>query len=211
MTRSFGDWNRPSWVDGLLARRLLATALTALAAVLFIRGDPNSERTNVVVAACDLPPGHLVTAEDVVSVARESGTLPDGSVTDMSGLVGATMTGAMRAGEVFTDLRVLGPRLAAVATGASDARIVPIRLADTAVAEILRAGDRVDIVGGEEQSGPTTRPARTLATDAAVVLVSTPGERHATPERVVLIAMDAEHATTVAAASLRTALTVVFH
>jgi Flp pilus assembly protein CpaB len=211
MTRSFADWNRPPWADALLARRLLATALTALAAVLFLRGDPGSERARVVVAGRDLPPGHMLEADDLRSATHESGTLPDGAVTDMSTLLGATMTGAMRAGEVFTDLRIVGPRLASVATGARDARIVPIRLADTAVAEILRAGDRVDVVGGEEQNGPVARPARTLATDAAVVLVSSPSDRRGTAERVVLVAMDAEHATTVAAASLRTALTVVFH
>ncbi|MFD0366157.1 SAF domain-containing protein [Nocardia sp. GCM10030253] len=234
MTRSLGDlgrggalrfalWNRPPWADSLLARRLLAAILTALAAALFIRGDPGAERTQIVIAGRDLPPGHLIQADDLRSAARESDALPAGIVTDMSSLVGATLTAAMRTGEVFTDLRTVGPRLAAVATGGRDARIVPIRLADTAVAEILRAGDRVDVVGAEEQpplatacrsietACPTARPARTLATDAAVVLVSGPGDRRGSPERIVLVAMDAEHATTVAGASLRTALTVIFH
>ncbi|WP_433731384.1 SAF domain-containing protein [Nocardia sp. CA-129566] len=203
--------NRPPWADGLLARRLLAAALTALAVILLLRGDPGSERTDVVVAGRDLPPGHLLEAADLRSTPHESGTLPAGAVDDMAILVGATLTAAMRTGEVFTDLRIVGPRLAAVATGAADARIVPIRLADTAVAEILRAGDRVDVVAAEEQNPQSSRPARLLALDAAVVLVSSPGDRRGTPERVVLVAMDAEHATAVAAASLRTALTVVFH
>ncbi|WP_406233322.1 SAF domain-containing protein [Nocardia sp. NBC_01009] len=222
MTRSLGDlgrdsalrfalWNRPPWADGLLVRRLLAVVLTALAAALFIRGDPGAERTRIVVAGRDLPPGHLIQADDLRSAARESGALPTGVVTDSTTLVGATLTAAMRTGEIFTDLRIVGPRLAAVATGGRDARIVPIRLADTAVAEILRAGDRVDVVGAEEQTGSAARPARTLATDAAVVLVSGPGDRRGSQERIVLVAMDAERATTVAAASLRTALTVVFH
>ncbi|WP_433758889.1 SAF domain-containing protein [Nocardia sp. CA-135398] len=221
-TRSFADlgrgdtlrsaiWNRPPWADALLARRLLAAALTALAIVLFLRGDPGSARAEVVVAGRDLPPGHLLEATDLRSTHLESGALPAGAVDDIAVLVGATLTGAMRTGEVFTDLRIVGPRLAAVATGAGDARIVPIRLADTAVAEILRAGDRVDVIGAEEQGGPGTRPARLLAINAAVVLVSGPGDRRGAPERVVLVAMDAEHATAVAAASLRTALTVVFH
>ncbi|WP_062986504.1 SAF domain-containing protein [Nocardia anaemiae] len=221
-TRSFGDlgrgdalrsalWNRPPWADALLARRLLAAALAALAIILFLRGDPSSARAQVVVAGRDLPPGHLLEATDLRSTHLESAALPAGAVDDTAVLVGATLTGAMRTGEVFTDLRIVGPRLAAVATGADNARIVPIRLADTAVAEILRAGDRVDVIGAEEQSGPGTRPARLLAINAAVVLVSGPGDRRGAPERVVLVAMDAEHATAVAAASLRTALTVVFH
>lgn len=204
----FAVWHRPHWADSLLLRRLLAVGLVFLAAVLFLRGDPAAERTPVVVAGHDLAPGHVLEASDLRSAPRESTALPDGVVRDSAEVIGATLTGAMRTGEVFTDIRVVGPRLAAVATGARDARIVPIRPADTAVAEILRAGDRVDVVGGEEQG---SRPARTLATDAAVVLVSGPGDGRAMKERVVLVAMDAEHATVVAAASLHTALTVVFH
>ncbi|WP_194815919.1 SAF domain-containing protein [Nocardia sp. XZ_19_385] len=200
--------NRPPWADLLLVRRLLAAALTVLAAVLFLRGDPDTHPAQVVVADHDLPPGRLLAAGDLRTAPRESGSLPSGAVRDAGELVGATLTGAMRAGEVFTDLRIVGPRLAAVAAGAPDARIVPIRLADNAVAEILRAGDRVDVVGAEDGSD---RPARTLARDAAVVLVSRPADRRGQPEPVVLVAMDATHATAVAAASLRTALTVVFH
>ncbi|MEV6388779.1 SAF domain-containing protein [Nocardia xishanensis] len=203
--------NRPPWADGLLARRVLAAALTLLAIVLFARGNPGAARAEVVVAGRDLPPGAVLEPDDLKSVPLESGTLPVGAVRDPAALHGATTTGAMRAGEVFTDLRVVGPRLAQVAAGAPDARIVPIRLADSAVTEILRAGDRVDVIGGDEQQGPSARPARTLASDAAVVLVSQPGERRDAADRVVLIAMDSERATVVAAASLHTALTVVFH
>ncbi|MEU7631519.1 SAF domain-containing protein [Nocardia sp. NPDC049220] len=204
-------WQRPPWADAVLGRRLLAAAFAVLAAFLFFRGDPGAERTTIVLADRDLAPGHLLAAGDLRSAPREAGTLPAGVVADPAALVGATLTGAMREGEVFTDLRVVGPRLAAAASGTRDARIVPIRLADTAVAEILRAGDRVDVVGAEETAGPGTRPARTLATDAAVILVAGPGDGRGDAERIVLVAMDAERATAVAVASLRTALTVVFH
>lgn len=220
MSRVFADlgrgsalltsWHRPPWLDGLLMRRIVAAALTLLAAVLFIRGDPAAERADVVVAARDLAPGQLLQPSDLRRAPRESGTLPAGVLREAAPLIGATLTGAMRTGEIFTDLRVIGPRLAAAATGLRDARIVPIRLADSAVAEIVRAGDRVDVIGAEERSG--ARPARTLASDAAVVLVSAGESRgRGDTERVVLAAMDAEHATIVAAASLYTALTVVFH
>ncbi|GAA5043444.1 SAF domain-containing protein [Nocardia callitridis] len=222
MTRTFADlgrgtslrfsaWNRPAWADNLLARRVLAGALVAVAAVLTLRGDPDAAQTPVLVAAHDLAPGHPLTAEDVRSTPHGSTTLPANVFTDATTLVGATAAGAMRAGEVFTDLRVVGPRLAAAAAGTEDARIVPIRLADNAVADILRQGDRVDVIGAEEQQGLQSRPGRTLATDAAVILVSGAETGGRAQERVVLVAMDAGHAASVAAASLRTALTVVFH
>lgn len=196
-------WNRPHWADATLARRVLAAALVLAAAVLLVRGDPDSARVEVVVASRDLPPGISLTAEDLSSTTHEAGSLPSGVVHDPAVVLGATLTGAMASGEVFTDLRIVGPRLAEVATGSPEARIVPIRLADTAVAGILRAGDRVDVVGAEER-------ARTLATDAAVVLIAGSDERERNGP-VVLVAMDAEHAVAVAAASLHTALTVVFH
>ncbi|MGW5451768.1 SAF domain-containing protein [Nocardia sp. NPDC003979] len=219
MTRSLADlgrgssWrfalgNRPAWADALLARRIVAAALAVVAVVLFVRGDPGGARQPVVVAAHDLSPGRVLTAEDVRVDQHETRTLPTGFATDTTPLLGATLTGAMRAGETFTDLRVVGPRLAAAAAGTEDARIVPIRLADSAVAEVLRAGDRVDVVGVED-TGDSAARARTLATDAAVVLVTASADRRA--ERVVLVALATEHATTVAGASLRTALTVVFH
>ncbi|MFC9893586.1 SAF domain-containing protein [Nocardia sp. NPDC127579] len=200
--------NRPPWADLLLARRLLAAALTALAAVLFLRGDPDSHPVQVVVAEHDLAPGRLLQAGDLRTAARESGSLPTGAVRDISTLVGTTLTGAMRPGEIFTDLRVVSPRLAAVTAGVPDARIVGLRLADNAVAEILRSGDRVDVVGGAPESD---HPARTLATGATVVLVARPADKRAGAEPVVLVALGGAQAVAVAAASLRTELTVVFH
>jgi len=208
---------RPAWADARLARRILAVALTALAGFLFIRGDPAARRIPVVVAAHDLAPGQAVRAADLRIAEFAAGTLPGGVLHERAPLEGATLTAAMRAGEIFTDVRVVGPRLAAAATGAADARIVPIRLADNAVAGILRSGDRVDVVAAEPGSpAPSPQP---LAVGAVVVSVpggeksggerASPDRAGAASERIVLIALDSAHATTVAAASLRTALTVV--
>lgn len=206
-------WNRPPWLDGALARRVLAAVLALVAVVLYVRGDPDGERVPVVVARHDLPPGHLLQPDDLRTVSHESGAVPAEAVNDPGTLTDAVLAGAMRPGEVFTDLRVVGPRLAAAA--ADDGRIVPIRLADNAVADILRGGDRIDVVAAaetEHESHPSS--SRTLASDATVVLVSgdqaerNPGN---STQRVVLAAMDSRDAAQVAAASLSTALTVVFH
>ncbi|MBF6131488.1 SAF domain-containing protein [Nocardia otitidiscaviarum] len=219
---------RPPWSDGVVPRRLVAVGLLATAAVLALRGDPDDRRTDVVVAARELPPGHTLDPSDVRTVGRETAGLPEGFAGDPAAVLGATLTGAVRAGEILTDVRVVGPRLAAAAAGTPDARIVPIRLADDAVASVLRAGDRVDVVAAapaeadpaeatwEERSRRTagadaTRPVRVLATDAAVILVSGADEPRDAGDRVVLVALDARHAAAVAAASLQTALTVVFH
>ncbi|WP_280268229.1 SAF domain-containing protein [Nocardia wallacei] len=204
---------RPAWADATLARRLLAAALAVLAGVLFLRGDPRAQQVEVAVAARDLAPGRILGSDDLRLAPRPAATLPTGAVRELRPVLGATATGAVRAGEILTDLRVVGPRLAAVAAGTREARIVPIRLADNAVADILRAGDRVDVVAAEESADGAhgTGPPRTLAVDAAVVLIAGAGKPRGTEERTVLVALDAARAAAVAAASLRTALTVVFH
>ena len=214
---------RPSWLDLTLARRLSAVALAALAAVLALRGDPAAHHLSVVVAARELTPGRILMAADLRRAELPSAVVPAGAVTDPAQLLGAASTGAVHTGEILTDLRIVSPRLAAAATGVADARIVPMRLADNAVTAILRPGDRVDVVAADDapadieiraqHHAPT---ARTLAADAAVVLVSgtaagSTSRAPAAAERVVLLALDPEHAATVAAASLHTALTVVFH
>ncbi|WP_246023613.1 SAF domain-containing protein [Nocardia yunnanensis] len=197
-------------MDTVLLRRVGAVALLVVAGFLAVRGDPGAGRTPVLVAARDLGPGQVLGDGDLRVAGRETGTLPSGALREADKVRGATLAGALAAGEIVTDVRVVGPRLAGVATGAADARIVPIRLADNAVAEILRAGDRVDVVAGED-SGGGGRPARLLASGAAMVLVSSAESGRGRTDRVVLVALDSRRAAAVAAASLRTALTVIFH
>ncbi|MRH86889.1 flagellar biosynthesis protein FlgA [Nocardia sp. SYP-A9097] len=201
---------RPPRADGVLLRRISAVALLMFAAILAMRGDPNDRQTQVLVATRELAPGHILTADDLRTAPRETTDLPDGAIREPGALRGATLTGAVAPGEILTELRVVGPRLAAVAAHSPDARIVPIRLADNAVADILRAGDRVDVVAAEEP-GSGGRPARLLAADAAVILTPGADNSRGRDERIVLVALDSRRATAVAAASLRTALTVVFH
>lgn len=220
---------RPRWAHALAVRRALAVLLAGLGVALLVRGDPNAVRGTVLVAARDLPPGRVLTTNDLRAVLRESGTLPAGVLRDAAAVAGHTLAAPMRAGEPFTDVRLLGARLAAAATGDGNARIVPVTLADRGVAELLREGDRVDVVApavagdrsdesaakNAEAEGKTEIPAkpRILAQNAMVVLVS--GSDSATHgsagERVVMLAMPAAPAMTVAAESLNGALTVIFH
>ncbi|MQY29771.1 hypothetical protein NRB56_53640 [Nocardia sp. RB56] len=180
-----------------------------LAAVLAVRGDPAAGHLEVVVAARDLPPGQRLTDADVIQAARPVDMLPAGAIRDSAAVLGSTLGTAVRAGEILTDLRVVGPRLASAAAGTPEARIVAIRPADPAVAEVLRPGDRVDVIAAAEDDQPRAGPPpRPLATDAAVVLV-TGGEGGRGRERMVLLALDAARAPAVAAASLRTAMALI--
>lgn len=200
---------QPDWVHTVRTRRIAAAALVVLAGVAAIRSNPDGDRMAAVVAARDLAPGVTLTADDVRIESRLATTLPDGSQPDIASVVGATPAGPVRRGEVLTDVRLLGSRLAEAAVG-PDARIVPLHLADNAVIDLVRTGDVVDILAASDSGGEAVP--RVIATDAVVVLVSAkPKSPTAANDRVVLIALPARAANAVAGAALVQTVTLTMH
>jgi Flp pilus assembly protein CpaB len=203
------QWLRPDWSRTVLARRIAAAGLVVLAGVAALRPNPDGERAQVVVAARDLSPGVALTADDLRLEKRLAPTIPDGSQSDIDTIVGSTLAGPTRRGEVLTDVRLLGRRLAESAAG-PDARLVPVHPVDGALADLVRPGDVVDIVAASETSSQAT--ARVVATDAIVVLVSAKQKAQAaTSERVVLVALPAAAANAVAEAALAQTVTLTLH
>ena len=198
---------RPDFTRTVLARRIAAGLLVLLAAAAALRPDPAGTYVDVAVATTDLRPGATLSAEDVGLQKRSEATLPDGSLRSLDRLVGSTLAGAARRGEILTDARVLGSRLAGLSAG-PNARVVPLHLADTAVLDLIRPGDVVDVLGAPATDAEATP--RMLASAAVVVLVSAatagPGDG-----RVVLVALPASAATAVAGASLVQTMTLTIH
>jgi Flp pilus assembly protein CpaB len=203
------QWLRPDWSRTVLARRIAAAGLVLLAGVAALRPNPDGERAQVVVAARDLSPGAALTADDLRLEKRLAPTIPDGSQSDIDTIVGSTLAGPTRRGEVLTDVRLLGRRLAESAAG-PDARLVPVHPVDIALAELVRPGDVVDIVAASETNSAAA--ARVVATGAIVVLVSAKQKAQAaTSERVVLVALPAASANAVAGAALTQTVTLTLH
>ena len=201
------DGMRPDWTRTLVARRVAAGALVVLAAVAALRSDPDGDQTDIVVAARDLSPGIELTATDVRLEKRTAASVPDGSQSSVDAVVGSTLAGPARRGEVITDVRLLGPRLAESAVGPG-ARIVPLHLADTALLDLTRPGDVVDVLAASDDD---TDP-RVVATDAVVVLVSEKQKgAGAGGDRVVLVALPGHAANDVAGATLMQTVTLTFH
>lgn len=202
---------RPDWSRTVAARRALAGGLVLLAAAAAWRDDPRADHADVVVATRDLAPGTELTAGDVHVETRPTSSVPDGSRTDAASVVGHMLAGPARRGEVVTDVRLLGPRLADAAAG-PDARIVPLSLADAALVDLVRPGDVVDIVAAPA-SADAESSARLIATDAVVVLVSAKetGAVRGGAGRVVLVALPAAAAKTVAGVALVQAITLTLH
>jgi Flp pilus assembly protein CpaB len=190
--------------------------LAGVAVVLAMRPDRGPARepdgpptVPVVVAGRDLPPGTVLTA-DVLRVVRFPATLqPRGRAPTPDGLEGRTLAAAVRAGEPITDLRVVGAGLTAQLPPGQV--VAPVRLADLAVAELLRAGDRVDVLASVSDGAR----AETVATSALVLAATgtaAGGDGTAaadnTPGGLLLLAVDGPTAARLAAATASATLTV---
>jgi hypothetical protein len=91
---------------------------------------------------------------------------------------------------------------------------VPLHLADSALTDLVRVGDVVDVLAApaSEVQPATASPPRVLATDAVVVLVSAKEKGGtAADDRVVLVALPARVANTVAGSALGQAVTLTLH
>lgn len=200
---------RPDFTRTLLARRIAAGGLVVLAGVAALRPDPADADTEVVIATHDLSPGVTLTADDVGVERRSATTVPDGALRDVDLVVGATLAGPARRGEIITDARVLGSRLAGLAAG-PDARVVPLHLADAAVLDLIRPGDVVDVLGAV--SAETDAAPRVVATNAIVVVVSARQKSAgAGDDRVVLVALPGAAANALAGATLVQTVTLTIH
>jgi pilus assembly protein CpaB len=128
-----------------LAAGSLAAALQVLAPRPVV-GEP------VVVAAHEVPAGAVLAAGDLAVVRRAASQLPPGAVSDRSAAVGRTIGSGLRAGELLTDARLVGPGLL-VGRPSGDVA-APVRIADGAAADLLRTGDLVDVLQASGEPGP---------------------------------------------------------
>ncbi|WP_328612601.1 SAF domain-containing protein [Amycolatopsis sp. NBC_00355] len=187
-----------------LAAGLLLTGLLLVAHPGSARGAPTIP---TVVAARDLPSGTMLRAADVRLADFPGEARPSGALSTLDVAAGRLLAGAVRAGEPLTDVRLAST---IPAPGDPATATVPVRLADSAVAELLRPGQRVDVVAAPE---PGTS-ASVLAGGATVVTISSPDAASARPLAgpakgpLVLLRLPEAIATRVAAISLDRPVTV---
>ncbi|SDO39485.1 Flp pilus assembly protein CpaB [Klenkia soli] len=150
-------------------RRVAAGLLTGGALLLALRPPVDAPAAAapgepVVVAAADLPAGALLAEADLTTAELPPAVVPDGSAADPGLLVGGVLASPLRRGEPVTDARLVGPGLwSQVPVGQVAA---PVRLADLAVAALLRSGDRVDVLATADGTGTEV-----VAADALVLAV----------------------------------------
>jgi pilus assembly protein CpaB len=191
------------------ARRVAAVLLAAAALFLAVRPVPASETVRphptvpVAVAASDLSAGTVLAARDVAVVRLPPAVVPGGVVPDRQPLVGRALAGTVRAGEPLTDVRLVGPGLTVLLPPGRVA--APVRLADLAVAALVRAGDRVDVLAAL----PDGTQAELVAAGAPVLAAPGPVSDGPDPGAGLLVlAVDPATAARLAAASTTATLTV---
>src|SRR4051794_22347004 len=190
----------------VLRRRRVLAALCALVAVwagLRATAAPAPDRVPVTVAAHDLGAGAVLRPGDLTTVGFAPGTVPSGHIRDP---VGRQLAGPLRRGQPITHAALLG---ASLVRDRPDMVALPVRLPDTAMAELLRVGDEVDVISGDPQGGP----AATLARGALVLALPPPPADAAAdglPGRLVVLGVRQTDVTSVSSASVTHFLTVAW-
>ncbi|RJQ71988.1 hypothetical protein D5S17_26725 [Pseudonocardiaceae bacterium YIM PH 21723] len=189
-----------------MARRLLAATLAVFALLLAFLPRPGEAMADVVVTARDLPSGSVLRAADVRVQRIPSGLLPSGSLSQLSTVEGRTLAGPARSGEQLTDIRILAPALETtvdIHNGRTGQAAVPIRLADSGLADLLYPGRKIDVVGRSSRQDTES----VLATDAVVLTVRREDKPSATG-LLVIVRLPRESAAVVAAAQVQQTVTV---
>lgn len=123
----------------------------------------------VVVTLRDVMPGVPLTADDVGLMPRPSDSMPTSALTDVTAAVGHEAAVMLSADQVLT-----GPLVGAGSPtdlAPADTVVVPVRLDGTA--DILRAGDRIDLLApppSDEFTDVKTRDDGTTPATTALTL-----------------------------------------
>ncbi|MFT4188912.1 MAG: SAF domain-containing protein [Aeromicrobium sp.] len=194
-------------IDRLVfAHRRLLTAVCAGLAVLFALNAraPGSDTRPAVVAGDDLAAGSVLTGDQVRVVDLPASAVPEGAAASVEEVVGRSLAGPVRDGEVMTDRRVVDARDLS-GFDVEDPALATVRVSDPAALRALRVGDQVDVIAVDPQGeeAPTT-----VAEGVTVAALPDAQDAEDARDAVGLVA-PSETAAALAAAGLSGGLTLV--
>jgi Flp pilus assembly protein CpaB len=159
--RRAATWHRRLLVAGLLA----ASVAFAIEAV----SPEPPPGVAVVVAADDLPAGTRLTTADVRVQDLASSSVPAGALHSVADVDSRSLVAPVRAGEVITDVRLVGR---SYLESYGEALVAaPVRISDAASVRLLHAGDVVDVLAAGAGSGATSGEARLVASAVQVITI----------------------------------------
>jgi pilus assembly protein CpaB len=191
----------------LVHRRGLAALFAGVAVLVALRSvqSPAPPTVGLWTASHDLPSGTVLSRDDLTRVPFAPDSVPDHAAAAAGEALGRTVAAPVRRGEPITDLRLVAGSLLVAYPG----RVAtPVRLADSAVVDLLRVGDVVDLVAADPQG---QAPARVVSSGVSVIAI--PARRGTQQDlgltgRLVLLAVPATDAADVSAAGVSGFLTV---
>lgn len=190
-------------------RRALAAGFAGIAVAAGIQAlDPPDPVTVAVLAAArDLSPGVPLGADDLTTVARSPTTLPGGVLSPGADVLGRVLAGPVRAGEILTDVRLVG---AALVDGLPAGFVAaPVRVADAALAALVRPGDRVDVLATPVSAVEADWTTDVVGPDLMVLTVPEPVAAGAYTEGALLVlATTPQIAQTLASAAVTSRLSI---
>ncbi|MCG7229314.1 SAF domain-containing protein [Corynebacterium minutissimum] len=202
----------PGHRRSVLLRRVLACVLLVAAGLSAVASS--REQPRAVVMAREVSAGEKLTRDDVSLARVPSSLLPATAVgSNPEDVVGRVLLASASPGEILTTTRLLSSDLIAD-FGMEDAHLIPLTLAEPEIASNLHHGDTVNIVGGSSTGEAEALDVEfsavhgsTIASGARVISVGTTDD--GARGRTLLVALPADAAEAVAAASLAQPLTVV--
>ncbi|WP_169836022.1 SAF domain-containing protein [Corynebacterium aquilae] len=161
------------------------------------------------MAAHDIIAGHKITAADLTTRTQPAGLAPEGHL-DKDAIVGKIAAHGLTTGDTFSPLNVLGEDLTntfvtinTINDRSEPGNMVPLPLADPALAPLLQHGDVVSVVVADEN---TSEPRVISAGGTIISTTESTAGKNAT---AVLIALPESDARKVAAISMYTPVAVV--
>jgi pilus assembly protein CpaB len=130
---------------------------------------PPPPTVDVAVTARPVTAGTELTWDDVVVRAIAADIAPPGAVHTVRGLLGRVAVVGLPAGAPLHSTLVSDDGVSAAAPHGTV--VVPVRLSDDAVAALLRAGDRVDLLAGTTSGSEPAAAPQYLARGALVLPV----------------------------------------
>ncbi|MGI8769252.1 MAG: Flp pilus assembly protein CpaB [Propionibacteriaceae bacterium] len=196
-------------------RWLAAAALVGLAAVLLSAGPAGTGEPTVavLVAAHDLAPGVALRAGDLRTARLPRSLVPDGALRVGERTSGRQLAAPARRGQPLTDVTLMGPALLR-ASSAGDLVAAPVRVADPGTLDLVRPGDRVDVLAvrtDDIDTGSTVPPATVVARNVVLLSTGTTTDDSAEPGTLVVVAAEPGTAARLAADAVHSRLSLTVH
>lgn len=193
-------------------RRCLAISLVVLG-LAFQMTQHASTTEKVIVFSADVSPGTTISAELIEEKELPPSAIPHGAIHQADEILGSTTAAAHTRGSVITTFSTASEELLEKAVtnitgsgGGEEINLVPIKLSDPTIANLLRQGNVVTVVSTRHDNNE-----KEIIAAGGIVIYSTKtgAENFDASPGTVMLALPTAAAEAVAARSLTAPLTVV--